>query len=365
MDDEPAAKTAESPSADRLDSWKSIASYLNRDVRTVQRWEAREGMPVHRHQHDQLASVYASKGELDAWRRSRTKAEDALGVSDADPPAMARRFITHRSVVAAVCLLAVIAAVVVLWRYSPILRPSQSAPPRTWTLLMADVDAPADIASLANELRQQAIAAWRSSGGDVVPTDRIGVFLDLMRQPSQAQLTSALASELAVRAGRVHVVGVLTIDRQGSLLRPTLRALSGGGSHREVARLEGVPVAIDALPELVRDLTARLAAQVSASAPEAAAGFLRVTTAALPALQQYDEADHLMRRGLWKAAVPLLQDAIASDSAFASAHIHLAWVLSISINHDSSGSRISFALKRCKTRCQTPNAGSSSGVRSL
>src|ERR1700679_3188686 len=42
---------------DRLDSWKEIATYLNRDVTTVQRWEKREGMPVHRHQHDRMGSV--------------------------------------------------------------------------------------------------------------------------------------------------------------------------------------------------------------------------------------------------------------------------------------------------------------------
>jgi hypothetical protein len=44
---------------DRLDSWKKIASYLKRDVSTVQRWERREGMPVHRHLHDKLGSVFA------------------------------------------------------------------------------------------------------------------------------------------------------------------------------------------------------------------------------------------------------------------------------------------------------------------
>jgi Tol biopolymer transport system component len=60
-----------SPLEDRLDSWKEIAAYLNRDVTTVQRWEKREGMPVHRHQHDRIGSVYASRVELDAWNRSR------------------------------------------------------------------------------------------------------------------------------------------------------------------------------------------------------------------------------------------------------------------------------------------------------
>jgi len=64
----PSAKSAE----DRLDSWKEIATYLDRDVTTVQRWEKREGMPVHRHLHDKMGSVYASRAELDAWTHRRS-----------------------------------------------------------------------------------------------------------------------------------------------------------------------------------------------------------------------------------------------------------------------------------------------------
>ncbi|MGE0462502.1 MAG: tetratricopeptide repeat protein [Vicinamibacterales bacterium] len=60
------------PDEARLDSWKAIAVYLNRDVRTVQRWEAREGLPVHRLQHDRLASVYAWAPEIDAWVARRS-----------------------------------------------------------------------------------------------------------------------------------------------------------------------------------------------------------------------------------------------------------------------------------------------------
>jgi Tol biopolymer transport system component len=62
---------APTASDDRLDSWKDIATYLNRDVTTVQRWEKREGMPVHRHLHDKMGSVYAFRTELDGWTRSR------------------------------------------------------------------------------------------------------------------------------------------------------------------------------------------------------------------------------------------------------------------------------------------------------
>src|SRR5512138_3638660 len=60
------------PVADRLESWKEIAAYMKRDVTTVQRWEKREGMPVHRHLHDKVGSVYAFRTDLDAWARSRS-----------------------------------------------------------------------------------------------------------------------------------------------------------------------------------------------------------------------------------------------------------------------------------------------------
>src|SRR5260370_7006538 len=62
---------ATSNPADRLDSWKEMAVYLRRAVRTVQRWEKKEGLPVYRHQHDKLGSVFAYQTELAAWFKSR------------------------------------------------------------------------------------------------------------------------------------------------------------------------------------------------------------------------------------------------------------------------------------------------------
>jgi TolB-like protein/Flp pilus assembly protein TadD len=59
------------PGDDRLDSWKEIAAYLKRDVRTVHRWEAEEGLPVRRHLHKRRATVYAYKSELETWWNDR------------------------------------------------------------------------------------------------------------------------------------------------------------------------------------------------------------------------------------------------------------------------------------------------------
>ncbi len=90
------------PPEDRLDSWKEIAAYLNRDVTTVQRWEKREAMPVHRHLHDRSGSVYAYGSELDASLHSRKLRleEERERITeppvDAPPDASAGAEVDHR-----------------------------------------------------------------------------------------------------------------------------------------------------------------------------------------------------------------------------------------------------------------------------
>ena len=67
MTDQPTRPPGETP----LESWKAIAAYLNREVRTVIRWEQSEGLPVHRHRHFARSTVYAYPSELDRWRANR------------------------------------------------------------------------------------------------------------------------------------------------------------------------------------------------------------------------------------------------------------------------------------------------------
>src|SRR6267154_2267701 len=113
----PGAPPSVRPPEDRLDSWKEIAAYLNRDVTTVQRWEKREGMPVHRHLHDKRGSVYALGSELNAWLESRkgtlpeeeTEAAEAPGDEKDETPRKGPPM-RHRLPIAGAALLAVLAA---------------------------------------------------------------------------------------------------------------------------------------------------------------------------------------------------------------------------------------------------------------
>ena len=93
---------------ERLDSWKDIAAYLQRDVSTVQRWEKREGMPVHRHVHDKQGSVYGFRSELDGWRARASHLTPPMPTEKRQTP--------RRLAVAAAALIAVGAILIVSLR---------------------------------------------------------------------------------------------------------------------------------------------------------------------------------------------------------------------------------------------------------
>lgn len=109
---------------DRLDSWKEIATYLKRDVTTARRWERREAMPVHRHVHGKLGSVYAFRSELDAWVHSRkvtsppdntgTPAPELLPATE-PPVTTGRRPVFARPFVFGSLAVAVIVAMAATW----------------------------------------------------------------------------------------------------------------------------------------------------------------------------------------------------------------------------------------------------------
>jgi TolB-like protein/Flp pilus assembly protein TadD len=118
-DIQPPGRTPE----ERLDSWKEIAGYLKRDVTTVQRWEKRERMPVHRHLHDRMGSVYAFSSELDAWvqsRKLRLEEEELRAERTAEEEVDARPTRTSRArlwlVLGGVAALALIAITYVVFR---------------------------------------------------------------------------------------------------------------------------------------------------------------------------------------------------------------------------------------------------------
>ena len=78
---------------DVLNSWKEIALYLNRGVRTVQRWERELNLPVRRPRNRGRSPVIAMRSELDLWLHCcpvvKSEAEAENGNSSKRLPALA------------------------------------------------------------------------------------------------------------------------------------------------------------------------------------------------------------------------------------------------------------------------------------
>jgi Tol biopolymer transport system component len=166
---------------DRLESWKAISAYLKRDVTTVQRWEKREGMPVHRHVHDKLGSVYAYRSELDAWMSGRKAA--ATEPPPVEPPATQpapRRRVMWAAAAALVILLSV--AWVVWWPASR----SQSTPidslERAQFQMLTDFEGAEQAAAVSRDGRLVAFTSDRDGPVDVWVTQvGTGQFHNLTR----------------------------------------------------------------------------------------------------------------------------------------------------------------------------------------
>jgi hypothetical protein len=62
-----------------LSSWKDIARYMGKGVRTVQRWEHHLGLPVRRpNGASHKSAVLLDRSELDAWLATRFSARGAV-----------------------------------------------------------------------------------------------------------------------------------------------------------------------------------------------------------------------------------------------------------------------------------------------
>lgn len=135
-----------------LNSWKEIAAYLERDVRTVMRWEETRGLPIHRLPGGPKSAVWARTSELEAWRKDRRRTLLALRPEShpAKPPkpeTAPRHWRTTSIVLVALgCLVITGAGAGVAWRLFH--RPGATAPHRitrltyervaTWPAISAD-----------------------------------------------------------------------------------------------------------------------------------------------------------------------------------------------------------------------------------
>src|SRR5208283_4695549 len=78
----------------RLDSWKEIAAFFDRDERTVKRWEKERGLPVYRVPGSARGGVFAYSNELAEWLKAPNHTLEVVdspavaGATSAEPPSI-------------------------------------------------------------------------------------------------------------------------------------------------------------------------------------------------------------------------------------------------------------------------------------
>ena len=308
------------PASEHLDSWKEIAAYFNRDLTTVQRWEKREGLPVHRQVHTTQGTVFAYKAELDAWWNDR---QAHLEHQPSVPPATPRR-VTLAAVAGAAVLAIVVGAS--LWFLA---RPGLDFEARDWVLI-ADFENQTGRA-IADGTVEYALAhaLGESRFVNVVPRERVVDALGLMRRPPETAVDVAVGREIALRDGGIRAILTGRVDKLDSTYAVSA-VLVEPATGRTVASVREEAAGDSAFLPAVHRLSNRVRARLGealADIERSARALEKVTTPSLAALHLFSEADGLIAQGKSDVAEGLLRQAVAEDPDFASGYMHLAFTL--------------------------------------
>ncbi len=322
--------SATGPQADvRLDSWKEIAAYLNRTVRTAQRWEESEGLPIHRHGHDQRDSVYAFTRELDEWLRNRSHlVEREPPILEPPPPVKAatERGGERKWILIGACLsLGIVFAALGGWHLWTRSDPALPFASRDWVAL-ADFDNQTGDSLFDRSLASAfAVGLQQSRHVNLLPRSRMETSLRRMGRSPGTRIDEAVGREICLREN-VRCLVLCSISRVGRQYAVSARLIEPRTGAVVKARLEladnqdRVLNALGALAGgLRRDLGESLASIRQEDRP-----LPLVTTPSLEALRAYAEGNYLWEKGQHKPAFSSFRTALGYDPDFAMAHAALA-----------------------------------------
>ena len=313
----PSPKAGTGTQGRRLESWKEIAAYLGRDVTTVRRWEKGEGLPVHRHLHHKLGSVYAYTTELDAWRSNRAPAlaTDAPDTRANSEPVRMRRYVRMAAAVAALAL-ALAAGVIWLVRERT-RKPAAGMPIRSLAVLpLANFSGNSDQDYLSDGMTEALTAQLSAIRG-----------LRVISRTSTMQLKGTRKSVPAI-GKELNVDAVIegSVLRSGDKVRVTVQLIRAdtdehlwaGTYDRELRDILA----------LQNDVTLGIARHVEATVAGGAQTLPLVPRTVAPEVYEaYLKgrfALHKNNRAGLEEAVRYFQTAINADSTFAPAYVGIA-----------------------------------------
>src|ERR1700686_3752085 len=300
----------------RLESWKEIAAYLGRDVTTIRRWEKGEGLPVHRHLHNKLGSVYAYTTELDAWRSNRALAAAMDAADTRAVPESVRRG-NYGRMAAALGAITFILAASVIW-----LVRERTGKPAAGTTIRSLAVLP--LANFSGNSEQD----YLSDGMTEALTARLSTIhgLRVISRTSTMQLKGTRKSVPAI-GKELNVDAVIegSVLRSGDKVRVTVQLIRAAtDEHLWAATYDRELRDILALQS---DVTRGIARHVEAAVAGAQSLPVMSRTVAPDVYEAYLKgrfALHKSNRASLEEALRYFQTAINADAKFAPAYVGVA-----------------------------------------
>jgi tetratricopeptide (TPR) repeat protein len=302
-----------------LDSWKEIAAYLGRSVKTCRRWEHELGLPIHRLEDSPKARVFAYPDELDQWIKSTQKSDES---QKRIIPGKKKLFIPVLALTLGIIAIAI-------WQMLP---------------NKVKVSIPSDKPCLAilpakNNTGDPGLDIWKENIQHLLITDMIQSkhlhVLDFSRVYSVLTETDLLETKnytekdlknLAEEATATHIIQLfMTKAGENYQLSATIKDTR---TMNAITAEEVSAIGEGSFFDMVDSLTQKVKSHFNLTEEQIANDFdeviATVTTENPKALQYYVEAHKACNRHAPEQAVALLEQAVAIDPDFAMAH----WMLS-------------------------------------
>ncbi|MCJ7488237.1 MAG: tetratricopeptide repeat protein [Candidatus Aminicenantes bacterium] len=307
----------------RLESWKEISSYLERSIKTCQRWEVELGLPIHRLDGTPSARVFANPEELDAWIAEKLS---HIRERPTDPPKNGRDMKkTLRVAAGALVLLGVAAVPARLWIWHP---PIDFPPATTCVAFLP----------LENAAGDEKLEAWRTSFPHLISMDFVqsrvigswnagDLFLTLedMKLWDVPKLSPEDVVRIGQRVGCGHIAtGSLARSGDGFVLDLALRnAQTAEVTHSFRETCAGEEGLFDMADDLSSKIKLALNIPRRLVAHDIDEKVADITTRSPGALHLYCQADRLCWQDKPYEASLVFQKAAEADPRFAEAYYGL------------------------------------------
>ncbi len=314
-----------------LESWKEIAAFLGRDVRTCQRWEREMALPIHRLDGSPRARVFAYKDELSAWLEQKLHGHDTAAVAAGAAPTerLFRRL--ARPLPLALFAFSSLAVAFTVWR--------AVVPPKPPPLPAGFVQPVLAILPFENKSGDKLPDYWRDAIAELLFAElsqskyiRVvtgGEMITVLQSLNLIDSAAYSSEDIARVATRTRAAHVLT----GSFVKAgEAIVITANLQDTALGRSSSVPKLIahderDIIPKIGK-LAGRIKMALRLTRAQIAYDFAmeagQAFTSSPEALKYYVEGRRFQLSNRWPEAIASMEKAIAIDPEFAMAYRTLA-----------------------------------------